>query len=505
MTLPPDRERVRQVLSETIGLLCRNGLSFGCQLSVDALIGITVDHKDVFLISIKDTYDSEKNLHRPSNSIAAQMPSDCIEKNCCTKPDSALKCNCPSSMTNVGSGAERNSSSEKQTTSNYCSSAQSCSKRTIDRNEFLGDQRKRARVSVGTSMDDSFQVEPSLLAVVKAEPSDALLDTDTLGALSGAKSPHSSASQWQCTSGTLSGAKSPNCSTSQGQCTSASISLVNSELNSVIDSVRFRIRAPSSNGDTTGREPPDVSCIARESSSDDLPPSNCMHRNKSNEVGSRSASDCNDVVSSFAEQNVSQTVSGHPEANSNSRKSSSLLPSNVHMQNLSAVSRYNSQAPSICHSSHSVIEKPADSDGPSDGLTLDKAPDRAESQAGIRRRKSNEVICSSDVESASSDSEVICIKEEIPYLPFHSSASFLADDTRPSLRNSSSTRLMDVALTLSSADSLNLESLSYDRSAGWNGVQNNFFHSVRKQPKDTWNHDNALPSSFTVCFGKSVL
>jgi len=58
MTFKPDQERIRVLLSETITLLCRNGLNFKSQFSIEALIGITLDHSDVFLVSIKETIHS---------------------------------------------------------------------------------------------------------------------------------------------------------------------------------------------------------------------------------------------------------------------------------------------------------------------------------------------------------------------------------------------------------------------------------------------------------------
>jgi len=58
MTLKPDQDRIKSLLSETITLLCRNGLNFKAELTVEALIGITLDHSDVFLVSIKETVQS---------------------------------------------------------------------------------------------------------------------------------------------------------------------------------------------------------------------------------------------------------------------------------------------------------------------------------------------------------------------------------------------------------------------------------------------------------------
>lgn len=54
MVLKSDQERVKALLSETITLLCRNGLHFQSELSIEALIGITLDHDDVFLVSVRE-------------------------------------------------------------------------------------------------------------------------------------------------------------------------------------------------------------------------------------------------------------------------------------------------------------------------------------------------------------------------------------------------------------------------------------------------------------------
>lgn len=58
MVLPTDRERIKTLLIETITLLCKNGLNFQFEFSVEALIGITIDQNDVFLINIQETVKS---------------------------------------------------------------------------------------------------------------------------------------------------------------------------------------------------------------------------------------------------------------------------------------------------------------------------------------------------------------------------------------------------------------------------------------------------------------
>ena len=50
-----DQDRLRSLMVETITLLCKSGLHFKSELSVEGLIGITVDSEEVFLVSLKET------------------------------------------------------------------------------------------------------------------------------------------------------------------------------------------------------------------------------------------------------------------------------------------------------------------------------------------------------------------------------------------------------------------------------------------------------------------
>lgn len=53
--MKPDQERVRQLLTETVTLLCRNGLQYNKQMKVQGLLGITLDDQDVVLVQIDET------------------------------------------------------------------------------------------------------------------------------------------------------------------------------------------------------------------------------------------------------------------------------------------------------------------------------------------------------------------------------------------------------------------------------------------------------------------
>lgn len=50
MKMRPDQERVRNLLLDTVTLLCKNGLDYKREMKVQGLIGITIDDEDVFLV-----------------------------------------------------------------------------------------------------------------------------------------------------------------------------------------------------------------------------------------------------------------------------------------------------------------------------------------------------------------------------------------------------------------------------------------------------------------------
>ena len=57
LTMKPDQERVHSLLVDTIGLLCRNGLNFQNEVKVQAVIGITVDKEECFVVHINKCYE----------------------------------------------------------------------------------------------------------------------------------------------------------------------------------------------------------------------------------------------------------------------------------------------------------------------------------------------------------------------------------------------------------------------------------------------------------------
>lgn len=66
MVTKADKERIRALLSEAITVLCKNGLGYQTEFSVEGLLGITVDKEEIFLVNIKESilrgqHQEEKN------------------------------------------------------------------------------------------------------------------------------------------------------------------------------------------------------------------------------------------------------------------------------------------------------------------------------------------------------------------------------------------------------------------------------------------------------------
>jgi len=50
-----DQMKLKQLLSATIVSLCSNSLSYSGELTIQGLLGITIDHKDILLVNINET------------------------------------------------------------------------------------------------------------------------------------------------------------------------------------------------------------------------------------------------------------------------------------------------------------------------------------------------------------------------------------------------------------------------------------------------------------------
>ena len=52
----PDQERVRNLLTDTVTMLCKNGLQYQTELRVQGVLGITLDNNDVFIVHINEKF-----------------------------------------------------------------------------------------------------------------------------------------------------------------------------------------------------------------------------------------------------------------------------------------------------------------------------------------------------------------------------------------------------------------------------------------------------------------
>ena len=74
MQLRADQQRVKDLLSDTITLLCKNGLQYDSEFCVQALIGITLDRGQVFLVNINETI-SKVAINKRTQKVAASSSS----------------------------------------------------------------------------------------------------------------------------------------------------------------------------------------------------------------------------------------------------------------------------------------------------------------------------------------------------------------------------------------------------------------------------------------------
>ena len=76
MKLRADQERVKTLICDTLTLLCKNGLKYDSEFSVEALIGITLDRDEVFLVNIKETVTKDHKRSNDNNRSRKRKPGD---------------------------------------------------------------------------------------------------------------------------------------------------------------------------------------------------------------------------------------------------------------------------------------------------------------------------------------------------------------------------------------------------------------------------------------------
>ena len=69
--MKPEQERVRHLLTDTVTLLCKNGLQFQDELKVEGVIGITLDNNEVFVVHINEAFGEGGNPKPPPKILGS--------------------------------------------------------------------------------------------------------------------------------------------------------------------------------------------------------------------------------------------------------------------------------------------------------------------------------------------------------------------------------------------------------------------------------------------------
>jgi hypothetical protein len=159
MLLSSDTEHhVRSGLQEAISLFCKAGFKFDVELSIDGLLAVTLDQKEVFLFNIKEIIRPDnvtaKNIscladHENDDSCLALSPSPSDTSACGCKSDSA--CDANTNTTISGSRVDDNadhSAAETETESLLC-------KNNL---QFKVCHKQDSNENVGSSSASSFPV-----------------------------------------------------------------------------------------------------------------------------------------------------------------------------------------------------------------------------------------------------------------------------------------------------------------------------------------------------------
>lgn len=67
-----EHEEVKHVLTNLITQLCKNGVKYSDKLHIEGLVGVTVDHSDVFFVRISETIDKAPKSANSTDSCAAR-------------------------------------------------------------------------------------------------------------------------------------------------------------------------------------------------------------------------------------------------------------------------------------------------------------------------------------------------------------------------------------------------------------------------------------------------
>lgn len=123
MKMKPDQERVKALLSQTVMLLCKNGLHFEKELRIQGLLGITVDYDSVFIVHINESLEEFTS----DNAAAAVFPAED-----CNNLKEAVELQAPS-----GAGADDEKSASSDKFSNAASLTRHLRESSVNKRETL--------------------------------------------------------------------------------------------------------------------------------------------------------------------------------------------------------------------------------------------------------------------------------------------------------------------------------------------------------------------------------
>lgn len=92
-----DQERVKTLLTDTVTLLCKNGLFFSQQLKVQGLLGITVDDNEVFIVHIDEIFADGLPSNPASPRSTVDPSGENSASNCSKIKEAAISKTDPSS------------------------------------------------------------------------------------------------------------------------------------------------------------------------------------------------------------------------------------------------------------------------------------------------------------------------------------------------------------------------------------------------------------------------
>ncbi len=80
MIVNEDAERMKQLLTEAITVLCKSGFNFTSEFCVEGLLGITFDKKDIVLLNINETFKlaAGKYCGKPVRRVCSSIPTRVI-------------------------------------------------------------------------------------------------------------------------------------------------------------------------------------------------------------------------------------------------------------------------------------------------------------------------------------------------------------------------------------------------------------------------------------------